>query len=111
MEWLAPWNPAEAVGERLTQGLMRQLEVELPPGHVLYGVPVKVLARGNGDVVLFELLDGSGRVADVHLTWSKGRERRKSWGLSTKSGQAELLSLLPNPTLQRTASPPAELYR
>lgn len=75
MEWLAPWNPAEAVGERLTQGLMRQLEVELPPGHVLYGVPVKVLARGNGDDVLFELLDGSGRVADVHLTWSKGRER------------------------------------
>ncbi len=70
MERLTPLNPAEAVGERLTQSLLRQLEVALAPGHVLYGVPVKVLARGNGNDALFKLLDGSGRGADVHLTWS-----------------------------------------
>jgi hypothetical protein len=75
VEWLDPWVPVEAIGERLAYGLLRQLQIELPPGHVLYGVPVKVLARGNGDDVLFELLDGTNRVADVHLTWSKGQER------------------------------------
>ncbi|MCZ8072776.1 MAG: hypothetical protein O9341_01470 [Paucibacter sp.] len=75
MEWLDPWIPVEAIGERLAQGVQQQLQIELPPGHLLYGIPVKVMARGNGDDVLFELLDGSNRVADVHLTWSKGQER------------------------------------
>lgn len=75
MEWLEPWSPVEVFGERLAQGLLRQLLIELPPGHALYGVPVKVVARGNGDDVLFGLLDGSNRVADVHLTWSKTQER------------------------------------
>lgn len=47
----------------------------MPRGHILYGITLKLLARGNGDDALFELLDGSGRVADVHLTWSKSQER------------------------------------
>lgn len=41
----------------------------------MYGLPAKLIARGNGDDALFEILDGSGRVAEVHLTWSKSQER------------------------------------
>lgn len=75
MQWLEPWQAAEQINEKVAQGLLHQLQTELPPGHALFGIPVKLLARGNGDDVLFELLDGSGRVASVHLTWSKSRER------------------------------------
>lgn len=75
MEWLEPWSSAARMGEHAVQGWQRQLQIEVPPGHVLYDVPVRLLARGNGDDVLFELLDGSGRVANVHITWSRSRER------------------------------------
>lgn len=75
MEYLEPWHSAEQIGERIARGLEEQIRIELPPGHILYGITVKLLARGNGDDALFELLDGSGRVADVHLPWSKNQER------------------------------------
>jgi hypothetical protein len=75
MEWLEPWCSATQMGEHIAQGWQRQLQIEVPPGHALFGVPVKLLARGNGDDALFEILDGSGRVANVHLTWSKSQER------------------------------------
>lgn len=75
MDWLEPWVPVDVFGERVADGLLRQLQIELPPGHALYGMPLKVLARGNGDDILFELLDGSNRVVGVHLTWSKSQER------------------------------------
>lgn len=39
------------------------------PGHALYGVPVRLIARGKGDDALFELNDGTDRVARVQLTW------------------------------------------
>lgn len=75
MEWLEPWWSVEKLGQQLSQSWQAQLAIEVSPGHVLYEVPVKLLARGNGDDALFEFLDGSGRVADVHLTWSKSQER------------------------------------
>lgn len=75
MEWLEPWTSVGTLDQQVVDGLLRQLQTELPPGHILFGVPVRVLARGNGDDVLFQLQDGTGRVADVHLTWSKSQER------------------------------------
>lgn len=46
------------------------------PGHPLFGVPVAAIGRrDHEDDVLFELLDGSGRVAKVHLTWAGENER------------------------------------
>jgi len=48
----------------------------------MYGLPVKLIARGNGDDALFEILDGTGRVADVHLTWSREAERFP-WPITT----------------------------
>lgn len=66
MELLEPWH----VPQRADL-LERQLATELPRGHALFGVPVRAVAqRQDCDDVLFELLDGSGRVAVVHLTYS-----------------------------------------
>jgi len=49
---------------------------ESKPGHALFGIPVAAIGRRyDQDDVLFELLDGSGRVAEVHLTWTGERER------------------------------------
>ncbi|WP_029913258.1 hypothetical protein [Pelobacter seleniigenes] len=75
MEWLEPWCSVMQMGEQIAQSWQRQLQIEVLPGHSLFGKPVKLLARGNGDDALFEILDGSGRVANVHLTWSKSQER------------------------------------
>lgn len=83
MEWLEPWWPTAGQGEEFQRTFQRQLELELSPGHELYGVPVKLIGRHGGcDDALFELLDGSGRVAVVHLTWAKSRQRLP-WPLST----------------------------
>jgi len=48
-----------------------QIAKELLPGHVLFGVPMKALARIDGrDEYLFSLLDDTNRVAVVHLSFS-----------------------------------------
>lgn len=74
MQWLEPWTSAENFGQQVAEGLCLQLQKEVPPGHMLFGVPVRMLAQGNGDDVLFQLEDGTGRVARVHLSWSKSQE-------------------------------------
>jgi hypothetical protein len=56
-----------------------ELRRELKPGNPLFGLPVAAVARRyDQDDVLFELLDGSGRVAQVHLTWV-GESERPPW--------------------------------
>ena len=66
MQFLEPWY----VPRDLTV-LDAQLASELSPGHALFGIPVRALARRQDrDDVLFELLDSSSRVAVVHLTHS-----------------------------------------
>lgn len=53
-----------------------ELHRELSPGHCLYGLPLRAIARRpDRDDALFSVEDGSGRVARVHLTWL-GREER-----------------------------------
>jgi hypothetical protein len=75
MEWLEPWSSTENYAAQFHESFRKQLEREVAPGHVMHGVPVKLIACGNGDDALFQILDGSGRVAEVHLTWSKEQER------------------------------------
>jgi hypothetical protein len=71
-----PWVPV--TGSALRDELIR----ELCPDHVLHGVAVTPLARrGTRDDVLFQLDDGTGRVAVVHLTWS--RETSPEWPWTT----------------------------
>src|ERR1700761_3179787 len=75
MEWLEPWYAVSTGAAGVASTLERQLAIEVPPGHILFGVQVKLIARGNGDDAMFELMEGSGRVAGVHLAWSKSTER------------------------------------
>jgi hypothetical protein len=57
-----------------------QLKSELPPGHVLSGIQVRARAHLEGtDDILFELLDGSGRVAVVHLSYSTNVDSIWPW--------------------------------
>jgi hypothetical protein len=66
MEWLTPWHPIPD-SEDFTLELIR----EVIKGHPLFQVPTKSIARRQDcDDVLFQIEDGSGRVAVVHLTWS-----------------------------------------
>jgi hypothetical protein len=82
MEWLDPWWSTENHTDELHESFRKQLEREVPPGHVMYQVSAKLIARGNGDDALFKILDGTGRVADVHLTWARVQERLP-WPITT----------------------------
>lgn len=74
MEWLDPWWSADGQNAKFHDTFQRQLKLELPRGHVMFGLPTKLIARGEGDDALFQIMDGSGRVAVVHLTWATRRE-------------------------------------
>ena len=67
MQFVEPWT----LIEKFTDELVAELNKELPEKHVLFGKPVKALARRTDcDDVLFEITDGSKQFAVVHLTWS-----------------------------------------
>jgi hypothetical protein len=76
MNYLEPWF---AVND---PGLADELRRELSSGHVLTGLSVTALARRRDrDDVLFEIGDGSGRLAQVHLSYQKESDSR--WPLTT----------------------------
>ncbi len=80
MNWLEPWVDLAKWERDLVTTFERVLDRELAPGHVLYGVPVAAVGKRDGtDDVLFQLLDGSGRVAVVHLTWTHSPPERPPW--------------------------------
>jgi hypothetical protein len=71
MEYLEPWSISN--DPRLADELGR----EVPPGHVLADLPVRARARRQDrDDVLFEILDGSGRFAQVHLSYQAESDPR-----------------------------------
>src|SRR5262245_44848403 len=77
MEWLRPWQPIDEYGRGFAAPLEDALAREVGPGHTLYGVPVETIDKHVAcDDVLFHLLDGSGRVAVVHLTWTRTSPER-----------------------------------
>lgn len=88
MDYLEPWF---AVND---PGLVDELGRELPPGHVLAGLPVAARARRQDrDDVLFEILDGSGRIAQVHLTHQAEFDSR--WPLTSLfSSEAEWVVMM-----------------
>ncbi|MCV2366416.1 hypothetical protein LNV23_23550 [Paucibacter sp. DJ1R-11] len=73
MEWLEPWTSTEGAESAYLRAFAEQLERETSIGHELHRVSVLLIGRGNGDDALFEILDGSKRVAEVHLVW-QGRQ-------------------------------------
>jgi len=73
MEWPWPFGAIEEVDHRFS--LEAELRRELKPGHPLFGLPARAIARrSDQDDVLFKLLDGTGRVAEVHLTWARNEK-------------------------------------
>jgi hypothetical protein len=77
MEWLEPWWSISECDDAFHRTFEAQLRLEICPDDPIFGIPAKVIGRGNGDDALFQLLDGSGRVAFVHLKWGTGRELGK----------------------------------
>src|SRR5689334_17305269 len=73
MEWLEPWSSTEGEEAAYLRTFADQLARETSRGHELHGKKVRLIGRGNGDDALFEILDGTGRVAEVHLVW-QGRQ-------------------------------------
>jgi hypothetical protein len=72
MNLLIPWHSTKG-----SSRLDAQLARELPSGHALEGISVRAVAeRQDCDDVLFQLNDGSGRVAVVHLTYSVNVDAR-----------------------------------
>ena len=68
--FLKPWKEVSA---DQSVPLLRELEIEVAPGHPLYGVKLKAIAQSTqADDVLFQFEDG--RVADVHLTYRRAAE-------------------------------------
>ncbi len=73
MEWPYPFAAIEYADDK--PAFETELRREVKPGHPLFGLPVAAMGRRyDQDDVLFEVKDGSGRVAEVHLTWAGERE-------------------------------------
>ena len=78
MNWLEPWETVADMEAQYRRAWETQLIREVGPTHVLFGLPVSLIARRfDTDDALFQL-PGS-RVAEVHLTWSKGAEPDPVW--------------------------------
>jgi hypothetical protein len=72
MEWPDGWWPIDST---VAAAFEAELARELVDGHPLSRLPVRAVGQGgNGDDVLLEVLDGSGRIATVHLTWVRRAE-------------------------------------
>jgi hypothetical protein len=73
MEWPFPFAP---INEEDRFGFEQELRLELKSGHPLFELPVRALGRRfDQDDVLYEIVDGSDRVAQVHLTWAGDKEK------------------------------------
>ena len=59
-----------------SKSLWEELQKELPPGHLLFEKPVKVIAHRDGatDDILCQHLNEMNRYTVIHLTWSMSRE-------------------------------------
>jgi len=73
IDWLEPWHPM--LSSEMQAGAEKELASETCEKHVLYRLPVRALGyRQDCDDVLFQLLDDTGRVAIVHLTYAQHPE-------------------------------------
>jgi hypothetical protein len=74
VEWPYPFSSIEHPQDK--RALEAELTRELKPGHPLFGLWAAAIGRRHDqDDVVFELLDGSNRIAEVHLTWSGNNEK------------------------------------
>lgn len=99
MEWLDPWWHVAAERPDLATAYEWELRAEVGVGHPLFGVAVAALGKRDGsDDVLFRVLDGSERLAVVHLTWPDAPSRHLGRRPSSSPGGNHL----PNCVCART---------
>ena len=69
----------DAIEESDRLAIEAELQREIKAGHSLCGLSTTAIGHlpGQDDVVL-QINDGSGRIAQVHVTW-EGREERPPW--------------------------------
>jgi len=73
-EWCAADAPAADCDTR-HEGLTCELAIEVPPGHLLHGVPVRLAAHDLiYDDALFAHVAEPSRFTWVHLTWAGHEE-------------------------------------
>src|SRR5258708_4518969 len=78
MQWPSPFSAVDDV--KVRSAIELRLAREVKPGHVLHGLKVATLGRREDqDDFLFELLDGTNRLAEVHLTFSDFSEPPFPW--------------------------------
>jgi hypothetical protein len=78
MDWLIPWH--QVTDGRPDDAISQELRNELCPDHVLFDIPVVQIGhRQDCDDALFQLLDGTNRVAVVHLTYAQHPELNPTW--------------------------------
>ena len=67
------WFPTS---ETESKALQAELQKELPPGHLLFGKDVEVVAHRDGatDDILVRHVGEPGRYTVIHLTWAGRRE-------------------------------------
>ena len=76
--WLAPWGPI--IGGEPDDSTAKELYSELCESHPLFGIPARPIGcRQDCDDFLFELLDGTKRLARVHLTFAQHPEPDPRW--------------------------------
>ena len=75
MKWPYPFSATERIETKAA--FEQELRRELKPGHPLFGLPVAAIAYDQDDV-LFMAIEGSGRFAQVHLTWA-GEKEKPPW--------------------------------
>jgi hypothetical protein len=73
VNWGEGWSSIDDAGT--ARNLEAERARELSPTHPRFNVRVTAIGLGTeSDDVLFLLLDRSGRLANVHLTWRQGPE-------------------------------------
>jgi hypothetical protein len=83
MQWLEPWWSVDKMPAEARDGYVRQLKRELSSMHPMYEMQTRLIGKKNdNDDALFEILDGTGRVAVVHLTWAT-QEVKYPWPSTT----------------------------
>jgi hypothetical protein len=77
----SPWY--RLLDEKLSLLLQDEISKELGNNHLLAGLPLKVIARRDDRDDVLVALGGDGRVAEVHLTWSRKKESDPRWPKTT----------------------------
>jgi hypothetical protein len=83
VKWLDPWYSIVSNHARVS-AMERELQREVAAGHPMFGLAVNAIgSRCDCDDVLFRILDGTNRVAVVHLSWPHHPPDKPPWPHTT----------------------------